>query len=386
MSETTLHWLQCATCNEKKPTTHFHQRARSKTGYAPSCRACINAQRRRRKNAPASNNTQLKTLVKKGDLQNLQALIEKTPPQSFNTLLKTCITPYVSHPKTAAHPKIARYLIQQGADPNARDNDGQSMLCLAASTGQPALIDALIAADAAIDFFAAAAILNLATIESILDGDRSRAAATDRTGRTALHYCAGSALGRATAAYEKAQLAIVDRLLRAGADANGDADIGIAVTPLVACCQSGGAVAVVHALARGGADPNHPQVLKTALRHGKNSRNPENPLADALLECGCTVDGLIDDDDRTCLHLYSHHEEIQAVTWLVNAGASVHARTKDGRTPLHLAADRNNNTTVCQLLLAHGADSQAMDTLGKRPVDYARENDKTKIVALLEQL
>ena len=89
--------------------------------------------------------------------------------------------------------------------------------------------------------------------------------------------------------------------------------------------------------------------------------------------------------DRTCLHLYSHHEEIQAVNWLLDAGASVHARTKDGRTPLHIAADRNNNMMVCALLLAHGANSEAIDTMGKRPVDYARENHKTKIIALLDR-
>lgn len=63
----------------------------------------------------------------------------------------------------------------------------------------------------------------------------------------------------------------------------------------------------------------------------------------------------------------------------------MHARTKDGRTPLHLAADRNNNMMVCALLLAHGANSEAIDTMGKRPVDYARENHKTKIIALLDR-
>ena len=93
----------------------------------------------------------------------------------------------------------------------------------------------------------------------------------------------------------------------------------------------------------------------------------------------------IDEQNRTCLHLYSHHEEIQAVNWLLDAGASVHARTKDGRTPLHLAADRNNNMMVCALSLAHGANSEAIDTIGKRPVDYARENHKTKIIALLDR-
>ena len=52
MSGTTaecLKSLTCALCGEKKPTSYFHQRARSKTGYAPSCRPCINRKRRNKK-------------------------------------------------------------------------------------------------------------------------------------------------------------------------------------------------------------------------------------------------------------------------------------------------------------------------------------------------
>ena len=387
MSETTVECLEsltCATCGEKKPTSYFHQRARSKTGYAPSCRPCTNRKRRNKKNAPTGDSSRLKTLVKKGDLQNLQNLIEQTATRSFNSLLKTCVTPYISFPKTAAHPEVARYLIEQGADPNARGREGESMLCLAASAGLPALVNALVDHGARVDFFSAAAILDLTAVENAL-GEPSQATAIDNTGRTGLHYCAGSALGHTTTTHHKQQLAIIDRLLHAGAEPNAEVDIGIAVTPLVACCQSAGTVAVVHALVRGGADPNQQQVLRSALRHCKNRRNPENSIADALIKSGGLVDALIDEQNRTCLHLYSHHEEIQAVHWLLDAGASVHARTKDGRTPLHLAADRNNNTMVCTLLLAHGANSEAIDTLGKRPVDYARENHKTKIIALLDR-
>ena len=44
-----------------------------------------------------------------------------------------------------------------------------------------------------------------------------------------------------------------------------------------------------------------------------------------------------DETGRTCLHLYSHHEEVQAVVWLLEHGASLEARQNDGRTPLHRA-------------------------------------------------
>lgn len=135
-------------------------------------------------------------------------------------------------------------------------------------------------------------------------------------------------------------------LLKAGADP--DLEVGLpAATPLVSCCISGGSVPVIQALVRAGANPNHPWALRSALRHFKQKRSAENPVADALMACGCEVDVLI--DERTCLHLYSHHEEKQAVAWLLTHGASVHARTADGQTPLHLAAERNNHVSTGRL-------------------------------------
>ena len=71
------------------------------------------------------------------------------------------------------------------------------------------------------------------------------------------------------------------------------------------------------------------------------------------------------------------------MSWLLKHGASVEARTADGRTPLHLAADRNNDITVVGLLISHGADLEATDTRGKKPIDYAQENGKAKVVAFL---
>ena len=139
-------------------------------------------------------------MVIKGALQNL---VEQTATRSFNSLLKTCVTPYISFPKTA---------------------------------GQPALVNALVDHGTSVDFFSAAAILDLTAVENSLS-EPSQATTIDNTGRTGLHYCAGSALGHTTTTHHKQQLAIIDRLLHAGAEPNAEVDIGIVVTPLVACCQ-----------------------------------------------------------------------------------------------------------------------------------------------------
>ena len=382
MSITTLKHLTCATCKEEKPVTHFNQRASSKTGYAPHCRTCTNKKRRAKKSAPAGTTTQLKTLIKKGDVNSIKKALKKPSQSLLNALLKTCVTPYVSYPKTDAHAQLVHHIVQKGANPNSQN---EQLLSLAAQTGRPDLVDALIKEGATITFFSAAAILDLTKIKKALKKDPSLAKATDNNGLTALHHCAGSALGQASKTLQKKQLNLITLLLESGADPNHEADVGIPTTPLVSCCQSGGVVPVIEALVHGGADPNHPHALRSALRHFKQKRSPENPVADALIQCGCKVDGPIS-SDRTCLHLYSHHEEIQAVTWLLNNGASVQAKTPDERTPLHLAAERNNNTTIVKLLLDHGANINAIDILGNKPIDYAQNNNKTKIVQFLSTL
>ena len=58
----------------------------------------------------------------------------------------------------------------------------------------------------------------------------------------------------------------------------------------------------------------------------------------------------------------------------------------DGRTPLNLAPDRNNHTTVVKMLIEHRADVTEVDDLGKTLLDYAVENYKTRVVDYLRNL
>lgn len=385
--------LTCAVCGQTKPPGHFNQQARSKTGYAASCRTCSNAKRRARKPASAANGTRVKTrikeIVKKGDLEGLKAAWDGASSPSPTALLEACVSPFLAHPKKEAHAQIVPYLIGRGADPDARGGLGEPFLCLAAKSGRADLVEALIAGGATVDFYTACAVLDLPAVQRFLADDAALATRPDPSGLSGLHYCAGSALGQ-TAALRQRQLGLLALLLDAGADPDLEADLAIPVTPLVSCCQSGGSVEVVAALTAAGADPNHRQALRSVLREFKSRRKSQgtapNPMADALLEAGAQVDAPIDETGRTCLHLYSHHEEIQAVAWLLERGASVAARQDDGRTPLHLAAERNSRTTVVGLLLQKGADPGALDALGKRPIDYARENGKERIVDLLAAL
>ena len=59
------------------------------------------------------------------------------------------------------------------------------------------------------------------------------------------------------------------------------------------------------------------------------------------------------------------------------AGAEVNARaTVLGHTPLHLAAQFNNNPAVIEVLLDAGADLKAQDLSGNTPWDYAKDREE----------
>ena len=84
-------------------------------------------------------------------------------------------------------------------------------------------------------------------------------------------------------------------------------------------------------------------------------------------------------DGTTPLHLAaeSFHKTPANLQVLLGAGANVMAKTDDGTTPLHLAADYGT-PAVIQALLDAGADVMARDKAGKTPWDLAQTTQGLK--------
>lgn len=60
--------------------------------------------------------------------------------------------------------------------------------------------------------------------------------------------------------------------------------------------------------------------------------------------------------ERTPLHSAAHNGKLELIRKLIEYGADIDARDKDGYTPLRFASEGLKNPTVIRLLLDHGAD------------------------------
>lgn len=111
-------------------------------------------------------------------------------------------------------------------------------------------------------------------------------------------------------------------------------------------------------------------------------------IAAALLDAGASVDAKNREGERP-LHVATRDGH-RGLALLLERGADVDARTSRGWTPLHCAVDYENEAGVAQLLAA-GADRKVTDVDGHTPLDLARlassrstSADLLRIIGLLE--
>jgi ankyrin repeat protein len=122
------------------------------------------------------------------------------------------------------------------------------------------------------------------------------------------------------------------------------------------------------------------QVLEFSLEPHVRSGEPFYHIARVVLEYGFDINEV---RGRTLLHGAANRGTIKAVRWLLENGADPNALDDQGRTPLHVCAERNTTTTVLKLLIAAGSDLNARDASGKTPLDHARAHKREQVVVYL---
>ncbi|MDF2626547.1 MAG: palmitoyltransferase Hip14 isoform [Symbiobacteriaceae bacterium] len=247
-------------------------------------------------------------------------------------------------------PNVQAALVK-GADPNARDSYGITMLFHATGQGRAPIVQLLICAGADVN------------------------ARHGTTGETALHHA--SAFG---------MLAIVGALLAAGADPDIGDNEGF--TPLHRAAHFH-RTEVVRRLIAVGADVNtrsSPQwnagesVLGAAL---KGQDGDPADIVQLLINAGAKIDRP-DGLGMTPMHWAAHRGHAESIKLLAAKGAEVNVYSQWNGTPLMEAAAFGSLASV-EALLDAGANAAAVNDYGQTALSLAEQNNHTAVAERIRQ-
>jgi hypothetical protein len=256
-----------------------------------------------------------------------------------------------------------------GADVNATDKDGVTLLMRAASAGRSDMVALLLSTGANVNAKTTGGVnaLMMACVGGYeaaageLIAARADVRAADNQGRTALMAAASSGSG----------FALVE-MLKAGADVGAkDASGGTALT--YAAAEGHADVAIV--LRDHGAKPSNLELILAAGRCNAT-------VVVVFVQAGMSVN--VTEAGTTPLIAAAGGDCVAAVDVLLAYGASVNATNSDGWTAL-MKATAAGYPDVVKRLLAKGADITIEDSLGRSAPMYASRADRQEIAAMFKE-
>jgi ankyrin repeat protein len=228
-------------------------------------------------------------------------------------------------------PRVARYLLERGANPNGADGAGNTPVILATKYGHPEVVTVLLAGgatplddatEAQIRMIAAAGRGDLIAVQRELMQGAS-VNLTDPEGSTAL-----------LEAVTHRESSMVLELLKLGANPNSSGRF-YNTWPYATSTY---------------ATPLHAAVCLDERSFAFNG----SVIVDALLKGGAHVSSTTFHRKQTPLHVAARMQNTKAAMLLLKAGAKVMPHDEDGKTPLDLA----ESSAMIELLKAHGAREQ----------------------------
>ena len=256
-----------------------------------------------------------------------------------------------------------------GADVNATDKDGVTLLMRAASAGRGDMVALLLSKGANVNAKTTGGVnaLMMACVGGYeaaageLLAAKADVRAADNQGRTALMAAASSGSG----------FALVE-MLKAGADVGAkDASGGTALT--YAAAEGHADVAIV--LKDHGAKPSNLELILAAGRCNTT-------VVGVFVQAGMSVN--VTEAGTTPLIAAAGGDCVATVDVLLTYGANVDATNSDGWTAL-IKATAAGYSDVVRRLLAKGADITIEDSLGRSAPMYASRVDRQEIAAMFKE-
>ena len=269
------------------------------------------------------------------------------------------------------HVDVVRVLLERGANPNAKDEYGDTPLHNAAQKGHVEIVKLLLERGAnpnaknnygwtPLHRAAQEGYFNI--VELLLERG-ANPNAKNNDGRTPLHIAA-----------QKGHVEIVKLLLKRDADPNAKDEYGD--TPLHIAAYKG-YFNIVELLLERGANPNakdeygdtplhiaaqkgHVEIVKLLLLERDADPNAKNNYGWTPLH-------------YAVFHYAAFSGHVEIVKLLLKRGADPNAKNNFGLTPLRIAA-QEGHVDVVRVLLERGADPRIADNRGHIPLDYAKDS------------
>ncbi|MCL1998173.1 MAG: ankyrin repeat domain-containing protein [Turicibacter sp.] len=344
----------------------------------------------------------------------------------------TCLHYAVSANRMA----IARFLLENGADPNAKNNSDETPYSLALKDNRRAIISLIEKFEIRIDgddldaaFMRACKNGARGVAETLIKQGNIDVTYVDNLGRTPLHYVAAKGMvalakfliehgvdvnyrdmhEQTALHFCPSQKEVFKLLIEMGADVNIADDNGVLPIHLVA---NRGQHDLLQLLLENGAEPavtdrgetllhvaaytRSRECARVALAHGIDPNQADSTgvsplivsvagnqkeIAKMLLAAGAAMDGQ-DTNGNQGLHIAVMRGFKDMLALLLEYGADVNALNNDGFAPLHLAA-HHGYKDIFKFLLDKNADSSLKTGLGKSCIDIASENNHRELLELI---
>ena len=276
----------------------------------------------------------------------------RNDPKQVNATGGQLVTPLVAA-LTGEHFQTAKFLHDNGADPNFRDAEA-TPLQSAAYYGEFKMVQLL--------------------LKYKVDVHARRRG----IGQTALHFALqGSDRSGPRPDFAVSLSNVARLLLEHGADVNARDEHDS--TPLHEAARNG-RVEAIHVLLEYGADVNARKVDNTTTLH-EAAQGGSIEAIRLLLELGVDVN-VRKNDDTTTWHEAAFGGSVEAIRALLEHGTDVNVRKNDDSTPLHEAL-RTRSVEAIHLLLEHGADANARKNDDTTPLHEAAFDGLVEAIRVL---